>query len=60
MRLTLRTEHLAALTSDDLADVVGGNQYSAAGLTCPLLRCADGTRLTCATGCDVPPGSVVC
>lgn len=36
--LVLRREALAALADGELAEVAGG-QYSAAGLTCPLLRC---------------------
>lgn len=47
--LSLRRESLAELSSDDLAAVAGGNQYSGDALTCPVLRCLTlgGTCLTC-------------
>lgn len=63
MKLTLKTEHLAALTDESLSDVVGG-MYSAVGYTCPALRCVTGTNtntmITCPTGCDLRTESVVC
>lgn len=51
MRLILRTEHLAELTTDDLADVVGaavGELRTATyGCELALLTTISGTRRTC-------------
>ena len=61
MKLTLKSEHLAALTDDDLAGVAGG-VYTIVGLTCPLVACVTGTntqtQLTCPGGCRLPSFSV--
>ena len=55
--LTLHRESLGELADTDLAAVAGGNQYSAAGLTCPVVKCI--TELTqdahgCASGLGCP------
>lgn len=38
--LTLRAEHLAALTDDQLGDVVGGQVITGLAKTCPVVECA--------------------
>lgn len=38
--LKLRHETLAALTDEQLGDVVGGHAITAQGRTCPVVECA--------------------
>lgn len=60
--LTLKREALAALTADDLAGVAGAAPipYSREDqLTCPLVRCYDGT-LTCPYQCDPRESELIC
>lgn len=55
--LTLHRETLAELVETDLSAVAGGHQYSAAGLTCPVLRCLNEFTQhygTCASGLGCP------
>lgn len=55
MKLTLRAEALAELTSDELGEIVAARPESIA--TCPVFECLN--RPLTGTGCP-NPGSIVC
>lgn len=53
MKLSLASERLTDLTIDELLDVVGGNNYTNEGLTCPVFKCVS-EDVTC-RGCHSLP-----